>query len=145
MKKLLSSIALFSLLTAVAVVAQQAATNPPGRTFSATADTNAPIKITSAEVRDHIGARVIVTGKVAEVNKAASLVRLNIDKPFPDQTFTAVIFNRYTNQFFDLESLKGKQVELNGRIALYRGHPELQLQSTNQLKVLEAPAAQEKK
>jgi len=33
-----------------------------------------------------------VTGTIVEVNQAEKLVRLNFDKPFPAQTFTAVVF-----------------------------------------------------
>lgn len=139
MKQLLSSVALLALCASVAL-AQPASTNVPVRVLGGNADTNAVLKLMPAQAASHIGARAIVTGKVAEVNKAASVVRLNFDNPFPDQTFTAVIFSRFTNQFSNLEALKGKQVEVSGRIMLYHSRPEIQLQSTNQLKVLDSAA-----
>lgn len=144
MKQLLSSFALLSLL-ATALLAQPSATNAPAKTPAVAAETNALIHIASTEVKKHVDAHAVVTGKVAEINKAASLVRLNFDKPFPDQSFTAVIFNRNTNQFPNVDQYKGKQVEVTGKIILYRNHPEIQLQSSNQLKAVEAPQSAEPK
>lgn len=104
------------------------------------ANTNAPIRITAAQAKDHIGAMAIVTGKIAEVNGTSRLMRLNFDHPFPKQTLTAVIFSGYTNLFPNLDGLTNKTVEVTGKIIDYRSHPEIQLQKTNQLRVLETPA-----
>jgi DNA/RNA endonuclease YhcR with UshA esterase domain len=115
-------------------------------TFPADANTNsaakkdAPINVTAADAKKHVGENAVVTGTVAEVNKAASLVRLNFEKPYPDNTFTAVIFARNTNDFPEVEKLKGKTVEISGKIAEYRSHPQIVLNSTNQLKVIEKVA-----
>jgi DNA/RNA endonuclease YhcR with UshA esterase domain len=99
--------------------------------------TNAPVKIPASIAKQHINADAIVTGKVAEVNKAQRLVRLNFEKPFPNQTFTAVIFANKTNLFPEIDKLKDKIVEISGKIADYRGRPEIILTSTNQLRVVE--------
>jgi len=53
--------------------------------------TNAPAKIPASQAKDFVGSEKTVTGKVAEVNVAERLIRINFDKPFPNQTFTAVI------------------------------------------------------
>jgi DNA/RNA endonuclease YhcR with UshA esterase domain len=114
-------------------LAQEAATNSPA-TNSPPAP---PVRIAAAEAKDHIGANAVVTGEIAEVNIAERLTRLNLDKPFPEQPFTAVIFGAKTNLFPDLPALKGKRVEVSGKIADYRGHPQIVLNGTNQLKVVE--------
>src|SRR5262245_47804488 len=80
-----------------------AATNKP---------TGAPPVYAASTARAHVGANATVTGTIAEVNFAPSLVRLNFDQPFPKQTFTAVIFAPNTNRFGDLASLKGKNIEV---------------------------------
>lgn len=103
--------------------------------------TNQPIRLRAAEAKEHAGANAVVTGKVAEVNKGSGLVRLNFDEPFPKQTFTAIVFSHNTNQFGNLEGLKDKTIEVSGRITLYHGRPEIQLQKTNQLRVVEGSAA----
>src|SRR5262249_15544971 len=102
--------------------------------------TNAPIRISAAEAKDHIKSEAIVTGKIVEVSKAEKLVRLNFDKPFPKQPFTAIIFADKTNLFPDLDALKNKKVEVRGEITEYRERPQIRLISTNQLKVLETAA-----
>jgi len=136
MKKLAVLAVLLGLLAAPAVALENgtnsSSTNSPGSA--------APVRISAAEAKDHIGSPAIVSGKVAEVNVAERLVRLNLDKPFPNQAFTAVVFTSKTNLFPDLAALKGKEVEISGTIADYRGRPEIVLNTTNQLKVLDAPA-----
>ena len=99
--------------------------------------TNAPVNITATEAKKHVGEDAVVTGTIAEVNKSASLVRLNFDKPYPDNVFTGVIFSRNTNDFPEVEKLKGKTVELSGKIAEYRNRPQIVINSTNQVKVIE--------
>jgi len=131
-------LAVLMVLVGVAgtVLAQTTDTNAN----SATVTTNAPLKIAAAEAKKHLNTEAIVTGTVAEVNLAERLVRLNFEKPFPDQVFTAVIFARNTNLFPNVARLKNKTVEISGRIADYHGRPEIILTSTNQLKVVETPA-----
>jgi DNA/RNA endonuclease YhcR with UshA esterase domain len=112
------------------------------------AKTNSPPIIPASEAKDHIGTNAVVTGKIVEVNKAERIVRLNFDKPFPKQPFTAVVFASKTNLFPDLDQFKGKDVEVTGKIAAYRDRPQIVLESTNQLKVVEKavePGQAEKK
>jgi DNA/RNA endonuclease YhcR with UshA esterase domain len=103
----------------------------------------APKKIGTAEAIKHYDEELAVTGKVAQVTVRPTIVYLNLDKAFPDSPFTAVIFARSTNGFGDLSKLKGKDVEVNGKIAKYHDKPQIVLESTNQLKVIEAKAAPE--
>jgi len=71
------------------------------------------------------------------VNKAQRLIRLNFDKPFPAEPFTAVIFAANTNLFPDIDKLKNQTVEVSGKITAYRERPQIVLTSTNQLRVLD--------
>ena len=101
--------------------------------------TNAPIKIEAAKAKEHIGAQAVVSGTVAEVNVGERIVRLNFEQPYPKNPFTAVIFPANTNQFAEVEKLKGKNVEVSGKIAAYRERPQIVLTSSNQVKVIEQP------
>lgn len=107
--------------------------------------TNAPTTIPASQAKDYIGSEKTVTGVIVEVNQAERLVRLNFDKPFPAQTFTAVIFAAKTNLFSDLPKLKGKTVEVSGKIVEYRDRPQIVLANTNQIKVIEMAKEEEKK
>ena len=111
--------------------------------LGADSKTNSVTHIAAADAKDHIGAEAVVSGTIAEVNKAEKLVRLNFEKPFPDQPFTAVVFAAKTNLFSDFDKLKDKAVEASGKITEYHGHPQIVLANTNQLKVLDKAAAPE--
>jgi DNA/RNA endonuclease YhcR with UshA esterase domain len=113
--------------------------------FAEDASTNTPAKIPSAQAKKYIGTNGIVVGTVAEVNLAEKLVRLNFDKPYPGHTFTVVIWAANTNLFPDLSKLKGKTVEVSGKITDYRERPQIVLVNTNQLKVVEKVEEPEKK
>ncbi len=103
-----------------------------------------PAKIPASEAKEHVNAEAIVSGKVIELYKTEKLVRINLDKPFPNQPFTVVIFGNKTNLFSDLDKLKGNTIEVTGKITEYREQPQIILVSTNQLKVVEAKADLEK-
>ena len=112
------------------------------------AKTNSPPMIQASEAKGHIGTNAVVAGKIVEVNKAEKVVHLNFEKPFPKQPFAVVVFANKTNLFPDLDQFKGKSVEVSGKIIEYRGRPEIILESTNQLKVVEKavePGEAEKK
>lgn len=107
-----------------------------------------PIRVSALEAKKHFDTDAIVTGKVAEVNVAERLIRLNFERAYPSNVFTAVIFANKTNLFPNVRELKNKTVEVTGKIAEYRGHPEIILTSTNQLKVIEkdqSPGTNEEK
>ena len=107
--------------------------------------TNAiPSKIPASEAKDHVNSEATVSGKVVELHKTARLITLNVDKPFPNQPFTVVIFGTKTNLFPDLDNLKGKMIEVTGKITEYRDQPQIILNNTNQLKVVEIQADLEK-
>jgi DNA/RNA endonuclease YhcR with UshA esterase domain len=111
-----------------------------GVIFAQESKTNSPVKIAAAEAKKHVGDEVIVTGNIAEVNKIERLVRLNLDKPFPNQDLTLIIFSDRTNLFPGVDKLQGKKVEVNGKITDYRGRPQIILTNTNQVKALEEAA-----
>ena len=98
-------------------------------------------RVAAADAKDHIGYQAVVTGTVAEVHRTDKLVRLNFEKPFPKQTFTAVVFSNRTNLFSGLDALKGRRVEVTGKIVEYRDRPEIVLTNATQLKVLEEKTA----
>jgi hypothetical protein len=101
--------------------------------------TNETIRINAAQAKEHIGTQAIVSGTVAEVHIARSIIQINIDKAYPAQPFTAVIFAEKTNLFPEVAKLKGKSVEVSGKISAYHERPQIVLTATNQLKIVEAP------
>jgi len=124
---------ILSLLLSLAMAAVHGQDAKPSDSHS-----EEPKRIGAAEAEKYIDKTMIVTGKVAQVTIREKLVYLNLDKAFPDSPFTAVIFSRATNQFGDLKKLKDQNVEIRGKVEEYKEKPQIVLNSTNQLKVLES-------
>jgi DNA/RNA endonuclease YhcR with UshA esterase domain len=95
--------------------------------------------ITGTEARKHIGEEATVCGVVASTryldttpNRATFL---NFDRPNPDQTFTAVIFGDARDKFDRPEvRYKDKQICVTGRIADFRGTPQIVVTEPGQIK-----------
>jgi DNA/RNA endonuclease YhcR with UshA esterase domain len=102
------------------------------------ADTNAPapLKIGTLEATNYYDKEMIVTGKVAQVTIRPSVTFLNLDKPHPESPFTVVIFHGHSSFYGDANKLKGKSIEIKGKIKNYHDKPEIALDSTNQLTVV---------
>ena len=96
----------------------------------------APAKIGTKAASDHYDQLLTVTGTVAQVTIRPAIVFINLDQPFPDSPFAAVIHPEATNQFGNLKALKGKSVEITGKIKNYHDHPEIIMDHTNQLVVV---------
>ncbi|HEV2452802.1 MAG TPA: hypothetical protein VGY98_00980 [Verrucomicrobiae bacterium] len=95
----------------------------------------APGKIGALDAAKFYGQEMIVTGKVAEVTIRPRIVFLNLDKPYPQSPLALVIFPAATNQFANLNALKGASVEAKGKIISYHNRPEIVLERSNQLTV----------
>ncbi len=125
MKQLLTLLVCVGGLMVLSSTSAQEAPKSPPRTIAA------------AQAEDYIGSTCVVTGKVAEVYANDKLVRLNFDKGFPKQSFTAVVFAAKTNLFPDLKKMEGKEVAVTGKITEYREKPQIVLTSTNQLQMID--------
>jgi DNA/RNA endonuclease YhcR with UshA esterase domain len=115
-------LALFLLAAAVTVAAQH------------------PVTITAAEAKDHVGERATVCGQVVSVHLAArsrgTPTFINLDKPYPNQIFTIVIWGGDRPKFGAPEqTYQGKQVCVTGTISSYRGVPEVVARDPSQLKI----------
>jgi len=112
------------------------------------ADTNAPtlsktnafavLKIGTADATNYYDRVMIVTGKVAQVTIRPTVTFLNLDKPFPNSPFTVVIFHGHSSFYGDANALRGRAIEIKGKIKKYNDKPEIALDSTNQLTVFDS-------
>ena len=101
-------------------------------------DTNAPapLKIGTFEATNFYDQTMIVTGKVVQVTIRPTITYLNLDEKYPDSPFAVVIFHCHSSFYGNANALKGKFIEVKGRIKNYHDKPEMSLDSTNQLTVL---------
>ena len=90
----------------------------------------------SAEATNHIGKEVVIKGTVAQVTKRDTIIYLNFEKKFPDQVFTAVIRQRDFAEFPDVEKVQGRKVEVDGKVELFKGKPQILLTKKSQLRVV---------
>jgi DNA/RNA endonuclease YhcR with UshA esterase domain len=131
MKMLFASV-LAAVLGGISIHAQD--TNAPA---AAAAPAAPPVRIGTDTADKHIDESAIVTGKVAQVTFRPKVVFINLDKAFPDAPFTAVIMAKDTNGFGDLKALEGKDVSVSGKIKAFHDKPEIVIDNTNQLQVVE--------
>lgn len=94
--------------------------------------------LTADQAAQHVGETATVCGTVASTKYAARSrgqpTFLNLDKPYPNHIFTALIWGTNREKFGRPEdSLLGKRVCITGAIRLYRGRPEIIVSSPNQL------------
>jgi hypothetical protein len=84
----------------------------------------------------YVGQSAIVQGVVDEVHTSdRGNIFLNMGGHYPDQAFTGFIRARDAGAFLNVRSYQGKTVNVNGTIRLYKGKPEIELQSPAQLSV----------
>ena len=99
----------------------------------------AVFKIGAADAAKYYDQTVVVTGKVAQVTIRPAVTFLNFDKPFPNSPFSVVIFHGHSSFYGDANALKGRNVEIRGKIKNYHDKPEIALDNTNQLTVFGPP------
>jgi hypothetical protein len=86
--------------------------------------------ITAAEAKNHIGEKQTVCGNVVSTHYAVrsrgNPTFLNLDKPYPSQVFTVLIWGSDRSKFGSPEeSYADKHVCVTGQIKGYRGVPEI--------------------
>jgi hypothetical protein len=96
--------------------------------------------ISAAQARDHVGEKAVVCGHVASTHFAAKSrgmpTFINVDKPYPDQIFTILIWGTDRSKFDDPEDVyRNKRICVTGLITLYRGTPEIIARDSGQIKL----------
>ena len=97
-------------------------------------------QISTSEAKNHIGENATVCGSVVSTRYAASArgapTFLNLDKPYPDQVFTIVIWGSDRGKFGNPEeSFRNKRVCVSGQISNFRGVPEIVAKAPGQIKL----------
>ncbi len=105
-----------------------------------TASAFAQQTITPEQAAKFIGQQKTICGTVASAHYAlrsrGKPTFLNLDKPYPNQIFTAVIWGSDRGKFKEpLEALSGKEICVTGKIKSFRGRPEIIVREPTQIKV----------
>jgi DNA/RNA endonuclease YhcR with UshA esterase domain len=98
--------------------------------------------LTAEQAKNHVGENATVCGVVASTHHAASSrgtpTFVNLDKPYPNQVFTILIWGEDLEKFSPKPSTwEGKRVCATGVIGSYRSSPEIVAKSPGQIKLEE--------
>jgi DNA/RNA endonuclease YhcR with UshA esterase domain len=93
--------------------------------------------ISACDASKHIGELVTVEGVVGDIHHAASgkAIFINMCGTYPNNGFSVVIFSGDATKFPEIDSLKGKNIDVTGRTKSYQGSPEIILNDPTQLKI----------
>jgi hypothetical protein len=96
--------------------------------------------ISATEAKNRVGERATVCGEVASVHYAArsrgNPTFINLDKPYPNQIFTVLIWGSDRPKFGDPEeAYRSKHICVTGKISDYKGVPEIIAYEPSQIKV----------
>jgi hypothetical protein len=97
-------------------------------------------RISAAEAKNHVGERATVCGEVVSTHYAArsrgNPTFINLDKPYPNQIFTVLIWGSDRPKFGDPEVMYGnKHICATGKITDYKGVPEIVAYEPSQIRV----------
>jgi len=97
-------------------------------------------KWTAVEAKNHVGEQGTVCGKVVSIRYAATThgkqTFLNLDKPYPNPAFTALIWGDNREKFGNPEEKCGdKQICVTGKVTEYRGAPEIVVSEPQSIEV----------
>ena len=102
-------------------------------------DALAVTKVAPAEAIHHVGQTATVCGRVVSakyVTKGRQPTLLNLDQPYPNQVFTAVIWGEVRPKFKQPpETLEGKSICVTGAISAYKGKAEMVVEDPGQIAV----------
>ncbi|MBW7995351.1 MAG: DNA-binding protein [Candidatus Glassbacteria bacterium] len=99
--------------------------------------------ITADQAKNYIGETKTVIGQVVSAKYAAGSrgkpTFLNLDKPYPNQIFTVVIWGSNRSKFDEPpeKHFLKKKVRVTGKISEYRGKPQIVVTDPKQINIKE--------
>jgi len=91
---------------------------------------------TPGEAAKHVGETATITGTVDGVHQSGKgNIFLNMGGKYPNQAFTAFIPSGSAGQFLTPQQYEGRTVAVSGKITLYKGKPEIIVNSPSQISV----------
>jgi len=98
-------------------------------------------RISPTDAANYVGKSVTVCGKVASATYSARSkgrpTFLNLDRPYPNQIFTALIWGENRSKFSPPpdKAYSGKQICVTGVISTYRNQPQIVVKDPSQIMV----------
>ncbi len=96
-------------------------------------------KIQATQSPQYVGQYVTVCGNLAGYKHFSKVHFFNLDRPYPNQSLTVVIFNdtykKVRRKFGVLENFVGQKLCATGKIAEYKGRLEIKVNKVSRLKI----------
>jgi nuclease S1 len=93
-------------------------------------------RISARDAGKYIGKTVTVVDSVNQVYKSKNGdYFLDMGGDYPDNAFTAIIFNSDASKIDSVESYEGKIVEITGKVKEYQGKAEIIVNKKEQIKM----------
>jgi hypothetical protein len=93
-----------------------------------------PPDYSAAEAGKHVGETATVTDRVDGVHQSGKgNIFLNMGGKYPNQAFTAYVPSASAAQFPQPQQYEGRTVAVSGKITLYKGKPEIIVNSPSQI------------
>ncbi len=93
---------------------------------------------TAKEAWDHVGEDAVVCGRVVSVYYAkrskGQPTFLNLERPYPNQLFTVIIWGDKRSAFKNIGDFTGKRLCFEGTIQSYHERPEMEIDSPSQVR-----------
>jgi limonene-1,2-epoxide hydrolase len=106
--------------------------------LASVAQVQQPLVITPEEAANHIGEVVVVRGKISQIVLSVNLTtHINFGGLYPNHVFTATILKAKQTLFTGVRDYEGKDVQVQGRVHLYKGKPEIMLTERAQIRLAE--------
>jgi DNA/RNA endonuclease YhcR with UshA esterase domain len=103
-------------------------------TVATLAIAQAPPNYSPAEAAKHVGETATVTGAVEGFHQSGKgNIFLNMGGKYPNQAFTAFIPSGSAGKFPNAQQYEGRTVTVSGKIALYKGKPEIIVTAPSQI------------
>jgi DNA/RNA endonuclease YhcR with UshA esterase domain len=99
------------------------------------------------DVKNHVGEKVTILGKIADGRYLGSVAKkptlLNINKAYPNQPLTVIIYgdNRNAFGYKPEEALLNKNVFVTGKVSLYNGKPQIEVERPDQIVIASSGTA----
>lgn len=92
--------------------------------------------INVCETKQWLNQEITVQGEIIEIYEDSSANFFNFGAPYPNQCFSAVIWNNGLLEFPEIlkEHYQNKTVKIKGKITEYNGQPQIILQNLEQIK-----------
>ena len=96
-------------------------------------------RISPTEASKYVGKPTIVCGQVASATFAARSrgrpTFLNLDRPYPNQVFTALIWGKNRDKFSSPpeKAYSGKKICVTGTVSSYRGEAQIAVTNPSQI------------